>query len=145
MLNYDIGTSKKTNSNNHNNSIYQTNSVSVDSYVYCAGPLMDDDSDSEVGDYFFRKSTQKLVIDEDIVLDEKLLSKWGSSLMQSGLEASSGVSPAKIPSELLSAADDSIEDKDFSLSKDSCDINLSELRYSKIVRAKQTKEEKPAA
>jgi hypothetical protein len=47
-------------------------------------------------------------------------------------------SKARLASEMLSV-DDSIEDKDFSLSKDSCEINLSDLRYSKLIRAKHAK------
>jgi len=102
--------------------------------------MLDDDSDSEISDYFFQKASQKLIIDEDIVLDDKLLSKWGSSIMRHDQEESYGVSASKVrlPSDLLSA-DDSIEDKDFSLSKDSVDINLSDLRYSKLMKTKQNK------
>lgn len=82
ILNYDTNSSKKPIGNNPGSSIYHTNNLSVEGYAYCSGPLQDDDSDSEVGDYFFRRASQKLIVDEDIVLDEKLLSKWGSSIMQ---------------------------------------------------------------
>lgn len=96
--------SKKQPSQNPNSSIYQhPSSLSAEGYVYCSGPLQDDDSDSEVGDYFFRRVSQKLIVDEDIVLDDKLLSKWGSSIMQHQDEATISPSKARLNSELLSA------------------------------------------
>jgi hypothetical protein len=62
-MTYDGSSSKQFNSVNLNNSIYKTNNQSVDGYVYCSGPLLDDDSDSETEDYFNYRPMQKIVVD----------------------------------------------------------------------------------
>jgi hypothetical protein len=84
---------------------------------------------------------QKNVVAEDIVIDERLMSKWGSSIMHDQHISADRFSPSKarLTSEMLSVEEDSIEDRDFSLSKDSGDINLSDLHYSKLMKIKQNK------